>query len=743
MNLLIINKYFVYNIASGVRPLNPSLYKIKPRRNMKKLSCRERITLFFKAVPKSVVILFCLAVVGMNVLAQYQIVSYPFLAINAGLFISWLSFLILDVVTKHFGAKASNFLTILAIIVNLFVGMIFFIISLVFNNPHMDIFAFNAWSILLASVIAFLVSSLTNNYANVFIGKKIRLNPDGGLAFSIRSFTSTFLGQIVDNFLFVFLAFYIFPYIPFAIQVRWTIFQCIGASILGAILELGSEIIFSPLGYKILKYWQKNKAGEEYIKANLELEKLSAYEIGKLVNSKVFTPTEVLEYFIDRINKYNPRINAFTYVKFDEAKIEAKKLEKRLAQGENVGPFAGVPFALKDFLDSKKGWSNSGGGIKSLDRIDKTDSLFCKSMENLGGIALGKTNAPTYGFRATCDNLRYGATKNPYNYKYNSGGSSGGSAAAVSAGLVPISEGGDAGGSIRVPASWNNIFGFKASNGTVASHYADSVDPTCFPFCMNGGLTKSVKDAAILLNEMQGYDIEDPYSDNKKKVDYTLFLNQPIKGMKIAYTDDFNIFPVEEDIKRRIYKRAKSLERLGAIVERVEFNIPYSNMELVSLWAIAVSQESSAEYLDYLNQGIDFTNDLPTELVYWNNRAINEKEKLEEYKKAKDVIKKEFDRIFKDYDVVISPVTACLPVKNDPAHNTKGPKYINGVENEELIGFALTYLVNFVGYPACSIPAGFMRHHLPIGLQMIGKFEDDETLFKVASNYETIHPYLK
>ena len=175
-------------------------------------SLSKRITLWFKAIPKTAVILFCLAVVGMNVLAQYQLVSLPFLAINAGICISWLSFLILDVVTKHFGAKAANYLSILAIGINLIVGLIFFIISVVLNNPHYDIFAFSAWSILLASTIAFIISALTNNYVNVFIGKKIKNNPDGGLAFTIRSYVSTFLGQVVDNFIFVFLPFAVRTY---------------------------------------------------------------------------------------------------------------------------------------------------------------------------------------------------------------------------------------------------------------------------------------------------------------------------------------------------------------------------------------------------------------------------------------------------------------------------------------------------------------------------------------------------
>ena len=184
-----------------------------------------------------------------------------------------------------------------------------------------------------------------------------------------------------------------------------------------------------------------------------QLEYLSAAEIGREVNAGHISPTEVVRYFEQRIAGGNDDLNAFVYTKFEEAEAAAKQLEDHIAKGEEVGPFAGVPFALKDFLPSKKGWTHSHGGVKSLIREDPVDSEFTKAMEAAGGIALGKTNAPAYGFRGTTDNKLYGPTRNPFDLRYNAGGSSGGSAAAVAGGLVPIAEGGDAGGSIRIPAA--------------------------------------------------------------------------------------------------------------------------------------------------------------------------------------------------------------------------------------------------------------------------------------------------
>ncbi|MCR4687092.1 MAG: amidase, partial [Lachnospiraceae bacterium] len=177
----------------------------------------------------------------------------------------------------------------------------------------------------------------------------------------------------------------------------------------------------------------------------MELEKLSGVELGSMVKRGDIAPAEVIDYFFNRIEKRNPSINAFVYTKYDDAIKEAKALEDRLARHEEVGPLAGVPIGLKDFLPSKKGWTNSHGGVKALIMEDGCDSVFYDSARRAGAIAVGKTNAPAFGFRGTCDNKLYGPTCNPFNIKYNSGGSSGGTAAAVADGLITMGEGGDGG----------------------------------------------------------------------------------------------------------------------------------------------------------------------------------------------------------------------------------------------------------------------------------------------------------
>ncbi len=217
-----------------------------------------------RSVPGTLTVLFAAAVIAMNFLARITILSLPWLAVNAGILVSWLAFLLMDIVVKHFGARAANLLSILAITANLLCTLVCVVIGRIWNYPALDTVVGGQWSILLASTAAYVVSALTNNYTNVRIGRRFRKNPDGAAAYAARSFVSTFLSQIVDNFLFVFLAFVIFPMIPGALPVRWTVSQCIGASVAGAVLELLTEVIFSPVGFYVLRSWKTHDVGSEY-----------------------------------------------------------------------------------------------------------------------------------------------------------------------------------------------------------------------------------------------------------------------------------------------------------------------------------------------------------------------------------------------------------------------------------------------------------------------------------------------
>ena len=478
----------------------------------------------------------------------------------------------------------------------------------------------------------------------------------------------------------------------------------------------------------------------------MQMELLSGIQLGREVNSGRISPTEVIDYFAERIERRNPGLNAFVYTKFDEAREEARRLEKRLAAGETPGPLAGVPVGLKDFLPSKKGWTNSHGGVRSLIRTDEADSMFWQAARRAGAIAVGKTNAPAFAFRGTTDNKLYGPTCNPFNTAYNSGGSSGGSAAAVADGLIPIGEGSDGGGSIRIPSSWCGCFGFKASLGTIPSVCRPDGWTATHPYCFNGAITRTVEDSAVMLNYMAVYDPRDPMSLNYGRRDFTELMKKPVRGRKIAFTPDFDLFPTDPEIADIVRRAAYRLEEAGAHVEEVHFRFPHTQMDYAELWCRSICIDTAIDLELWKRDGLDLVRDhreeLPEEFIYWNEIAASST--IMDYRRFNDLRTEILDAqedIFEDYDIIISPVTICPPVKNAAGRNTAGPTVFNGEAVEPLIGFCQTYFENFTGNPAASVPAGLTAAGLPAGMQVIGRRFRDEDVLAVSHAFEEIQPW--
>ena len=226
--------------------------------------------LLLRSIPAAVVTLFVVSVICMNLLANKTLLQLEWIALDGGILISWLSFMCMDIITKHFGPKASNRITILAAVINLLTCLIRFVASLIPSNAG-DFSAFDGifggtWFILLGSTVAFLASGMINNMLNWLIGKSFRKKPDGRLAFAVRTYISTLVGQFLDNFIF-----YVIVFVGFAPMFWdgfcWTVQQCFMCALTGAVAELIMEIAFSPLGYKITKKWQSENIGREYLDA--------------------------------------------------------------------------------------------------------------------------------------------------------------------------------------------------------------------------------------------------------------------------------------------------------------------------------------------------------------------------------------------------------------------------------------------------------------------------------------------
>ena len=228
----------------------------------------EETALLLRSVPALAVSLFVVSVVCMNLLANKTIVQTDWIALDGGILISWLSFMCMDIITNYFGPKASNKIAFVAVGVNLLVCFVFYIVSVIPSSAD-DYTALNSllggtWFILLGSTIAFLLSAAVNNFLNWTIGKAFRKNPDGRLAYAVRAYVSTFAGQFIDNFIFAVIVFVIFAPI-FWDGFHWTMIQCAMCALTGAVAEAVMEILFSPIGYRVLKSWRKNNVGSEYL----------------------------------------------------------------------------------------------------------------------------------------------------------------------------------------------------------------------------------------------------------------------------------------------------------------------------------------------------------------------------------------------------------------------------------------------------------------------------------------------
>lgn len=489
------------------------------------------------------------------------------------------------------------------------------------------------------------------------------------------------------------------------------------------------------------------------------LENLSALELGAKVNAKELSPVEVLKYFSARIEERNPSINAFVYTKFDEALKEAEDLEKMILAGDHFKPLAGVPIGLKDFLPTKKGWTASHGGVPDLITVDEEDSEFYKAAKSLGAIAIGKTNAPSFGFRGVCDNIMYGPTATPFNVNYNSGGSSGGSASAVGDGLALACEGGDAGGSTRIPSAWCGCFGFKPSAGIVPSVCRPDAWTATHPYCCAGPITKTVSDAAVILRNMIKFNLRDPISvpvpANLLSIcaDTITGQSKPLAGVRIGVTKTFDIFPNPEDpISDAIDEAAKLLKDLGAEIVETKFDFGYDLEYIENMWLRSISIDTALDFECHkMDTGEDMLDrlwdELPSAMKIWTRKAFMST--MMDYRKFHELRTKILDEHINNFekcDILLAPVTGCMPVSNygdkDRDGLVAGPESINGVKINPLIGFGYTYLENSTGFPAASVPFKLDEAtNLPIGIQLIGRRYMDDEVLSVARCIEYAHPW--
>lgn len=468
-------------------------------------------------------------------------------------------------------------------------------------------------------------------------------------------------------------------------------------------------------------------------------------EIASKINARDISAVEYVTAVL-KLAKHSP-INAFTYLREEEALLEAERLDYDIQHGQTY-PLAGVPVGLKDFLPSKKGWPSSHGGVPCMSSIDDADSEFYKAARSLGAIAIGKTNAPAFGFRGTTDNKMYGATSNPYDYNMNSGGSSGGSAAAVGAGIIPLAEGGDAGGSIRIPASWCGCFGYKPSAGLVPSVCRPDAWAATHPYCCSGPIASDVNTAAIVADSMIYHNPRDPLSVPVKP-DICRAAADPYRvykhkgGLRVGITLNFGMFPAPDPvIAETVVKAGEFLERESGGDIRVgtaKFGLSKDmRHEIEESWLRSISIDSALDLELMKRSGKDYLadhpEDFPKEFIHWQKVALEST--MMDYRRFHDLRTLILDAhldVFDKFDVILAPVSGCMPVLN--TNDTQGPSIISGEGVNPLIGFGYTYLENMTGFPAASVPFDLDRGTktpMPIGIQVIAPRYRDDLVFAVS-----------
>jgi amidase len=479
--------------------------------------------------------------------------------------------------------------------------------------------------------------------------------------------------------------------------------------------------------------------------AHDELAQATAAELAGRIRRRELSPVEVMDAAIGRIESDNERLNAFVHLDLEQARERAREAESAVGSGAALGPLHGVPTAMKDLFDFKPGWPTTFGGVRALK--DFVADIYCawaERMERAGAIIIGKTNSPVMGFRGTCDNPLFGPSRNPFDTSRNTGGSSGGSAAAVAAGLVPVAEGTDGGGSIRIPAAWCGIYGYKQSFGRVPYIARPNAFTGLHPFLFEGTLARTVEDAALVTESLAGYDARDPFS-LPEHPPLASTLRASIGGWRIAYSPKFDVFPVAPEVAAVVEDAVRAFEEAGARVEQVNLGIEHDQRELSDLWCRLIIPINIATFENFKRQGTDLLadhrDDFPPEYLRWIDEGYELRTAdLMRDEELRSEIYDAIQNALADHELLITPTLACLPVQNAADGNTKGPTEINGIEVDPLIGWCLTYPVNFSGHPAASIPAG-MADGLPVGMQIIGRRYADADVLAASATFERLRPW--
>jgi amidase len=449
-----------------------------------------------------------------------------------------------------------------------------------------------------------------------------------------------------------------------------------------------------------------------------------ATELARMIQSREISATEVMMAFLAQIKRVNPQVNAIcTFIGEEAALDAAQKADQHLASGQHCGPLHGLPVAIKD-LALTAGLRTTFGSRIYQDFIPSQDALFVERLKAAGAIIIGKTSTPEFGAGSQTFNEVFGATLNPYDVTMTCGGSSGGAAVALACGMVPLADGSDLGGSLRNPASFCNVVGFRPSPGRVPT-WPTFLAWNTLP--VEGPMARTVQDAAFLLSVMAGPDPRAPISIDEPGHLFSRPLPRDFRGTPVAWSRNLGRYPVEAVVNEVCDQARQTFIELGCHVADGEpdFSDADEVFQILRAWMFAH------------DRGADFKRHrhLMKETVIWN---IEQGLKLTGLDVARAEAKRSllFHRVrefLERYEYLVLPVSQVAPFPVE----VEWVKEINGVEMETYIDWMATcYAITLTGLPAISVPCGFTPEGLPVGLQIVGRHHRDFDVLQLAYAFE-------
>lgn len=451
-----------------------------------------------------------------------------------------------------------------------------------------------------------------------------------------------------------------------------------------------------------------------------------ATQLVSMIRSKALSPVELMRAVLDRIETVNPALNAFCTLTAEAALEGAREAEQAVMRGGALGPLHGLPVSIKD-LALTRGVRSMFGSHIFAQRVPDTDAPYVRRLREAGGILVGKTTTPEFGWKALGDSPLTGVTRNPWNPAMTTGGSSAGAGAAAAAGLGPLHQGSDGAGSIRIPSAFCGVFGHKPTYGRVPMWPVSNTDSTSHV----GPMTRTVGDAALMLSVMAGPDPCDQTSLEAPSADYVGLLDRGVKGRRVAFSPDLDGLRVDAEVAAAVRQAALAFQELGCVVEEVKPGFADTREIVRCLW----SAHYAGNYAQYVAEwGARMDPGLLACIEHGRRYSAVDYVEMRGRKLAHwDSVR----RLFERHDLLLTPTVSVAAFGVERLNPEHFPQHAW----DWLPWASFSYPFNFTGQPAATVPAGFTPAGLPVGLQIVGRRFDDLTVLQAAAAFEQARPW--